>query len=57
MNPSTLVKSIMARFGLAWDSTLEVGEGQHAALAQGRALTVFNLLSSYVEFNQPITQK
>lgn len=57
MNPSTLVKPIMAHFGLAWDSILEIKEGQHTALPQGRALSVFNLLSSYVELNQPVTQK
>lgn len=57
VNLSTLVRSNMARFGLAWDSTLEIREGQYAALPQGRALTVFSLLSSNVELNQPTTQK
>ena len=57
INPSILVKSIMARFGLAWDSTVEIKQGQHTSLPQGRAITVFNLLSSYVELKQPATQK
>lgn len=57
VNLSTLVRSNTARFGLAWDSTLEIRAGHHAALPRGRAPTVFNLLSSNVELNQPTIQK
>ena len=57
MNPTKVVKAIMARFGLAWDTTIQIKEGQYTTLPQGRTITLFGVLSAYVELNEPITQK
>ena len=57
MNPSRVVKKIMADFGLPWDAVLSIKKGQHTILPQGKNITVFGILSSYVELNQPVTQK
>ncbi|KAL9124185.1 MAG: hypothetical protein Q9217_006463, partial [Psora testacea] len=57
MNPVTLIKSIMARFGLAWDTTILIPSSQHTSLPKERALSVHDLLSAYVELNSLATQK
>ena len=57
MNPSKVVRSVMASFGLPWDAVLQIKKGQHTVLPQGENLTVFGILSAYVELNQPVTQK
>ena len=57
INPSKLVKAIMTRFGLAWDTVLQIKQGQYTTLPQGRSLTASTILSEYVELNEVVTQK
>ena len=57
INHTTIVKRVMNRFGLAWDSKFIVKEGQNTLLPAGRDMSVFAALSAYLEFNQPATVK
>ncbi|KAL6712977.1 hypothetical protein ACLMJK_009532 [Lecanora helva] len=57
LNPTKLVKDILTRFGLAWDTVLLIKPGQYTSLPTGRRIPATNLLSAYVELNEPITQK
>ena len=57
LNHAKIVKRVMNRFGLAWDSKFIVKEGQNTLLPAGRDMSVFAALSAYLEFNQPATIK
>ncbi|MCJ1281918.1 hypothetical protein MMC26_001241 [Xylographa opegraphella] len=57
LNSSEIVKRVMKRFSLPWDSKINIKEGQNTILPCGRDMSVFDLLSAYVELNQPATTK
>ena len=57
LNSSKIVKRVMNRFGLPWDARIRIKEGQNTILPTGREMSVFDLLSAYVELNQPATTK
>ena len=57
LNSSKIVKRVMKRFGLPWDARIHIKEGQNTILPTGREMSVFDLLSAYVELNQPATTK
>ena len=57
LNSSKIVKRVMNRFGLPWDARMYIKEGQNTILPTGREMSVFDLLSAYVELNQPATTK
>ncbi|MCJ1431831.1 hypothetical protein MMC27_001186 [Xylographa pallens] len=57
LNRSEIVKRVMKRFSLPWDAKINIKEGQNTILPCGRDMSVFDLLSAYVELNQPATTK
>jgi len=57
LNHSKIVKRVMNRFSLPWDAKIHIKEGQNTVLPTGREMSVFDLLSAYVELNQPATIK
>ena len=57
MNPTKTVKAVMTKFGLSWDTVMQIKEGQYTTLPQGRNISAFDILSAYVELSEPITQK
>ncbi|MCJ1471761.1 hypothetical protein MMC13_000401 [Lambiella insularis] len=57
LNHSQIVKRVMKRFSLAWDAWISIKKGQNTILPVDREMSVFGLLSAYVELNQPATQK
>jgi cytochrome P450/NADPH-cytochrome P450 reductase len=57
INHDKHVKAIMTRFSIPWDSRIIVKEGQNTVLPTGKDVMVYELLASYVELNQPATQK
>ncbi|MCJ1393970.1 hypothetical protein MMC18_006847 [Xylographa bjoerkii] len=57
LNSSEVVKRVMRRFALPWDAKINIKEGQNTILPCGRDMGVFDLLSAYVELNQPATTK
>ncbi|MCJ1400318.1 hypothetical protein MMC11_003523 [Xylographa trunciseda] len=57
LNGSEIVKRVMNRFSLPWDAKINIKEGQNTILPCGRDMSVFDLLSAYVELNQPATTK
>ena len=57
LNNSKIVKRVMNRFSLPWDARIFIKEGQNTILPTGREMSVFDLLSAYVELNQPATTK
>jgi len=57
LNHSKIVKRVMNRFSLPWDAKINIKEGQNTILPTGRDMSVFDLLSAYVELSQPATTK
>lgn len=57
LNHSKIVKRVMNRFSLPWDAKIYIKEGQNTVLPTGREMSVLDLLSAYVELNQPATTK
>lgn len=57
LNHSQIVKRVMNRFSLPWDARISIKEGQNTILPTNREMSVFDLLSAYVELNQPATKK
>ena len=57
LNHSKIVKRVMNRFSLPWDAKINIKKGQNTILPTGRDMSVFDLLSAYVELSQPATIK
>lgn len=57
INPVKTVKRVLRRFGLPWDSVVTIKPGKNTTLPTAVPVSVFDLLSSYVELSQPATKK
>lgn len=57
MNPDKIIRRILAHFQLPWDATINFKENTHSTLPTGKALSVYDVLRSYVELSQPATKK
>ena len=57
VNHHKTIKAVLSRFNLAWDVKMTIKEGQNTFLPTGKEMAVYDVLSSYVELNQPATQK
>ena len=56
MNPLVTVRRVVKHFGLPWDAIITVKSGE-TSLPSGTPLSVFDLLTSYVELAQPATRR
>ena len=56
MNPLVTVRRVVKHFGLPWDAIITV-KSRETSLPSGTPLSVFDLLSSYVELAQPATER
>lgn len=57
MNPDKLVRRVLAHFELPWDATINLGGNPYFSLPANTALSVYDILRSYVELSQPATKK
>ena len=57
INPAQTVKRVLNRFSLPWDAKIHIRDGQNTVLPTGRDMAVYEVLSTYVELNQPATTK
>jgi cytochrome P450 / NADPH-cytochrome P450 reductase len=58
MNDTSNVKRVMRRFHLPWDSHVTIPAGRsHTTLPTDKSIAVSDLLSAYVELEQPATKK
>lgn len=54
-NDPEIVRAVLARFGLAWDTQVIIGSGRALGIDDGTRLTAAELLDSYVEIPKTLT--
>ena len=57
INDSQIIHRVLKHFGLPWDAMLTIKAGANTTLPTEHALSAINILSAYVELNQPATRK
>ena len=57
MNSPQVVKRVMKRFKLPWDTTINIKPGANTTLPTGQLLSVHDVLTSMLELGQPITSR
>ena len=56
INHASVVRRVMKRFALPWDAFITVTSGE-SYLPVGMPMSVFDVLSAYVELSQPATRR
>jgi cytochrome P450/NADPH-cytochrome P450 reductase len=57
LNSSVLVKRVMNRFKLPWDCMITIKSGSKTTLPTDVPISAFDVLTAYVELNEPVTLK
>lgn len=57
LNSPQVVKRVMKRFKLPWDTTIRIKQGANTTLPTGELLSVHDVLAAMVELGQPITSR
>ena len=56
-NPENLIKQVLARFGLSWDTTSTISPGGPSMMPADTLLSVHDLLHGYVELFEPASKR
>ena len=57
LNHARVVRRVFKRFGLAWDAGIRIKPGQSTILPMDRQISIFDVLTAYVELSQPATHR
>ncbi|KAL9479479.1 hypothetical protein ACSS6W_004265 [Trichoderma asperelloides] len=57
LNPPEVVRRVMKRFGLPWDTTITIDQMTTTSLPTGKPLVLYDVLASMVELGQPVTAR